>query len=99
MGFHETNVAALTQAVAYMGRQFVFRGVTYKGIINELEADSVLSVGADAMQFAVAVYVRKTGFPVPSNGEAVYIDGIKHRIAMITSDSISYTLQLEHPTQ
>lgn len=99
MGFHETNVAALTQAVAYMGRQFVFRGVTYKGIINELEAESVLSVGADSQQFAVAVYVRKTGFPVPLIGEPLFIDGLKHRIAMVMSDSISYTLQLEHPTQ
>lgn len=99
MGFHETNAAAAGQAIAYMGRPFTFRGTAYRAIINELETDPDLDIGGNRPNYVMAVYVRKTGFPTPAVGELVTVDGAQLRIATIQTDPISYTLNLEHPTQ
>ncbi len=99
MGFHEINARAAGTAIGYMGQPFVFRGVTHRAIINELQTDPDLDIGGNRANYVMAVYVRKTGFPAPSVGELVTVNGTALRIATIQSDVISYTLNLEHPTQ
>jgi hypothetical protein len=99
MGFHEINARAVTDAIGYMGQPFTFRGTVYRAIINELETDPDLDIGGNRANYVMAVYVRKTGFPAPSVGELVTVNGTALRIATIQSDVISYTLNLEHPTQ
>lgn len=99
MGFFEINSTAAGQAISYMGRQFTFRGVVYRGIINELDSNPDLMVGGNMPNVTVAIYVRKTGFPTPTVGELVQFEGRTLRIASILSDVISYTLNLEDPAQ
>ena len=99
MGFHEINARAAADAITYMGQPFVFRGVTHRAIINELQSDPDLDVGGNRPNYVLALYVRKTGFPVPAVGELVTVNGESLRIATVYSDVISYTLNLEHLTQ
>lgn len=99
MGFFEINATAAGQAIGYMGQPFVFRGVTYRGIFNELESQPDMLVGGEQANWTAALYVRKTGFPVPAVGELVTIGAQSYRINTIVSDVISYTLNLENPVQ
>lgn len=99
MGFFEINSTAAGQAIAYMGRQFTFRGQVYRGVINEVELDPNLQLGGNQPNTMLAIYVRKTGFPVPAVGELVQFEGTTYRIATIQTDIISYTLNLEDPAQ
>lgn len=99
MGFFEVNATAANQSIAYMGRPFSFGGQVYRGIINELESNPDLMLGGNMPDWTVAVYVRKTGFPVPVVGQVVTIEGVEYRIASIFSDVISYTLNLQNLAQ
>jgi hypothetical protein len=99
MGFFEINSTAAQQAIAYMGRQFTFQGQIYSGVINEIEANPDLEIGAMMPNVVLAIYVRRTGFPVPEVGQLVTVEGAQYRINSIQKDAISYTLNCEHPTQ
>jgi hypothetical protein len=50
MGFHEINARAVTDAIAYMGQSFTFRGTVYRAIINELETDPDLDIGGNPIE-------------------------------------------------
>lgn len=82
-----------------MGQPFVYKGATYRGIINELRQDGQLQIGGVRDSFAASVYVKKNGFPVPAVGDRITIAGAERYIASILSDPISYTLTLEDTTQ
>jgi len=97
--FHEVNAQAAKRSIDFMGQAFVYKGVTYKGIINELREDSRLQIGGNRDSFAASVYVRKTGFPVPAIGDRITVEGVERYIASVLSDPISYTLTLEDTTQ
>jgi hypothetical protein len=99
MGFFEINSTAAQQAIAYMGRQFTFRGTVYRAIVNEVETDPDLQLGGNQPNISLAIYVRKTGFPPPAVGELVQFEGTSYRISSILSDVISYTLNVEDPAQ
>jgi hypothetical protein len=99
MGFFEVNATAAAQAISYMGQPFTFRGLTYRGIFNELESQPDLLIGGEQANWIAALYVRKSGFPVPTVGESVNLGGQTYRINSIQSDVISYTLNLENPVQ
>lgn len=99
MTFHDVNAEAARRAINFMGQAFVYKGATYKGIINELRQDSRLQIGGNQDSFAASVYVRKTGFPVPAIGDRITVAGVDRYIASVLSDPISYTLTLEDTTQ
>lgn len=99
MGFFEINATAAGQAISYMGQPFVFRGVTYRGIFNELESQPDMMIGGEQANWIAALYVRKTGFPAPAVGELLTVGSETYRINSVQSDVISYTLNLENPVQ
>lgn len=99
MTFHAINAEAARKSIDFMGQPFIYKGTTYKGIINELTAEQQLQIGGNRDSFAASVYVRKNSFPVPMIGDRITVSGVERYIASIASDPISYTLTLEDTTQ
>jgi hypothetical protein len=97
--FHEISAEAARKSIDFMGQSFAYKGITYRGIINELTAEQQLQIGGNRDSFAASVYVRKNGFPVPVIGDRITVSGVERYIASIASDPISYTLTLEDLTQ
>lgn len=82
-----------------MGQPFLYKGGTYKGIINELSDNQKLMIGGTRSTFSASIYVRKNMFPVPLIGDRITVSGVERYIASIASDPISWTLTLEDVTQ
>lgn len=97
--FHETASAVLGKAVDFMGEEFEFDGDTFKGVINEAQGTQQAEFGGFRDAYALTIYVRKIGFPIPAIGQKLTARGKVLRIVQVQSDAISYSLVLEDPNK
>lgn len=97
--FHEIASSVIGRSVDYMGENFEFQSQTYKGVINEGQASQDGEMGGFRDSYAMTIYVRKTGFPVPTIGQKLTARGKVLRIVQVQSDAISYSLVLEDPNK
>lgn len=97
--FHNLASLVIGRAVDYMGESFTFRSATHSGVINELTSTQDAENGGFRPQYAMSIYVKKTGFPMPVIGEKLTARGRLLRIVSIAADTISYRMILEDVTR
>jgi hypothetical protein len=86
---------ATDQALSVMGEEFVYHGVTWRGVINQTDTHEILEVGGFATYCTCAILIQKRGFPTPIKGEKLTIGGKPLRIVRIADHPVSWTLYLE----
>ena len=97
--FHQTASAVLGKAVDFMGEEFEFDGDTFKGVINDAQFTQSGERGGFRDSYALTIYVRKIGFPIPAPGQKLTARGKILRIIQVQSDLVSYSLILEDPNK
>ncbi|MFZ9497492.1 MAG: hypothetical protein ACO265_04650 [Polynucleobacter sp.] len=95
--FFDIQNACLKQATAFVGEEFVYNGVTYRGVIAGVKTDRELEQGGFRHAHLLNIYVNKTEFPAFEMGDFIHARNQEFFIKGYTEDSISYTLELDDP--
>jgi hypothetical protein len=91
----EITEAAMKQALAFTSTDSVtYKGVTVHAAALEDTSDS-LNFGGFEQHFKGVVYVLKTGFPEPSKGDRIELNGTTRRITGWTETPVNWGLHLE----
>lgn len=94
--FFDMQEEGLDSSNDIMGEDFSYLGITYKGIISEIELENRLQEGGLFQKAAASIVVPKSVMlVVPAIGKTITISGKKFKLAKIQSDSTSYNLTLE----
>jgi hypothetical protein len=88
-------VNALDQSLSYMGEDFDYKGVTYKGVINEHDTSEALNFGGFETHISCEIYMQKRGFPVPIKGDRLTIRGVDRRIVRTADHPAGWSIFLE----
>ena len=97
--FLEVTAAAMLDSLGYMQADTViYKGVTVFCVASERDSQT-LAVGGFESHFTGSARVAKNGFPEPTQGEKLTLNGIERRIGDIAEDPISWTLYLEDPSR
>lgn len=95
--FFELQNAFLKKATAYVGEEFTYNGVAYRGIIAGVKVNRDLEQGGFRHAHLLTIYVNKTEFPAFEMGDFIHARNQDFFIKGFTEDSISYTLELDDP--
>lgn len=93
--FHQIQNSCLNFAANYVGEEFVYKGVTYKGIISETKNERDIESGGYRNHTNMSIYVNKNGFPIPAMGDFISARGKQLFILAYNADSISYLLHVK----
>lgn len=93
--FHQIQNACLKFATNYVGEEFEYNGVTYKGVISETKNERDIESGGYRNHTNISIYVNKTEFPVPKIGDFLTARGMQLFIVAFNADSISYLLHVK----
>ena len=84
---------ALDATVDMLASYFVYKGATYKAVINDMELYTELAEGGLKETLATVIVVSKTQLKAkPVTGETVTISGKPARIYKVADDELAYTL-------
>lgn len=95
MSWFSIAANALEQSLDIMGEEFVYGGVTYKGVINETDTSEVLDFGGFQSHISCEVYMQKRGFPIPQKGDKLSIRGVERRIVRTADHPTAWSIYLE----
>lgn len=97
--FLDITAGAMATAFAYMQADSVtYQGVTVDCVCGERESE-ILAAGGFQENFVGFARVLKAGFPVPSKGDRITVNGNERRITFWDEDPISWKLHLEDVTR
>jgi len=84
---------ALSEANCFFGSPFVYKGVTYTGIINDIELSTDLKEGGLLETLGTIIVVSLCVLPVaPIAGERIIIAGKPVRIEKVIKDEVTLTI-------
>lgn len=97
--FLDVTAAAMEFSLGYMQADSVtYQGVTVDCVASEKESQT-LAIGGFESHFIGSVRLAKAGFPTPTKGTKLTLNGKELRIGDIAEDPISWTLSLEDPSR
>jgi len=100
MSFLSQMSSAFDEATAFVGRPFVYKGITYTGIVNFLNTSEVLDFGGFQSHLSATIAVNCAHMPQPIKGDRLTIDGVDRRIVNVTNNNgVSWHISLEDVTR
>lgn len=91
--FLSIHQSALDDVTAFLGSSFVYGGVTYTGIINDLELSTENIDGGLLATIGTVIVVPISTLAVePKAGELIYIGSRKLRIEKVKVDELAYEI-------
>jgi hypothetical protein len=97
--WRDITATAMGDALGYMRADLVtYQDVTVNAVASERESQT-LAIGGFESHFIGSVRLAKDGFPNPSKGTKLILNGKQLRIGDIAEDPVSWTLYLEDPSR
>jgi len=92
---------AFDQTTAFVGREFIYDGVTYVGVINFLSTSEIIDYGGFQSHLSATVAVSSAAMPTPPNkGERITINDVDRRVVNVTNNNgVSWHISLEDVTR
>lgn len=96
MSFSSVTNAGMDIALAVMGENFSLRGVTYVGVIDEIQVSEEFLEGVATPVEPIEVTFKKPGLsPAIAPGDRVTYNGKTYAVRRVGTDEFSHTLQCD----
>jgi hypothetical protein len=95
--FFSTMATAFDATTAFVGREFVYNGTTYVGVLNFLSTSEIIDYGGFQSHLSATIAVSCAIMPTaPNKGERITINGIDRRVVNVTNNNgVSWHISLE----
>lgn len=93
--FEDLMTSALNETVAFIGTNIVYRGKTFKAVVNAVTFDEELLEGGLLSKRGISVVIPIASTDYPTVGEKLLHKGKAFRIVEIKEDEISFEVICE----
>jgi hypothetical protein len=96
MSFFAQMSEAFDATTDVVGREFIYKGTTYTGVVNFLSTNEIIDFGGFQSHLSATVAVNCAHMAQPANGEKITINGVERRIVNVTNNNgVSWHISLE----